>query len=54
MDLCGIRRAHIQKGPLPFQERIHGDHEAILSQIVDLLESVSFASHMLKSFYDFA
>ena len=48
--MCSVWRAVIQKVSSPFQESIHGNSEAIVSQMIDLLESVPLASHKLWLF----
>ena len=48
--MCSLWRAVIYKFSSPFQESIHSNSEAIVSQMIDLLESVPLASHKLWLF----
>jgi hypothetical protein len=52
LDLCSVRIVPIKKVSLALQEGIHSDSEAAMSQTIDLLESKSFAGHLLEGFPD--
>jgi hypothetical protein len=52
LDLCSVRIVPLKKVSLALQEGIHSDSEAAMSQTIDLLESKSFAGHLLDRFLD--